>query len=200
MKKEESLYDLKVLSKRIAELRKESKVTLAKLSDKMEEKTGEYISANTLGKYENIGEAEKMGISNLIAIANFYNVPLDYLLGRTNSRMYEFNKREISNTLGLSDNAIKKLTALSNNKTRSNRTFKLDLLNYIISDDTFLNDLSLNLSDYYNSYKDKRSKDEEKRKNYKATKYELNEIFEDFIDNSYADLYENKRPKPYNLF
>ncbi len=62
---------------RLKELRKSKKITQLMLA--LELKTNQ----NTISRYEN-GEREP-GISEIIAIANYFNVSVDYLLGVTNN-------------------------------------------------------------------------------------------------------------------
>lgn len=60
---------------RLKELRKERKVSQLKLAMDLN------ISQNSVSRYEN-GEREA-GYDTLVAIADYFNVSVDYLLGRT---------------------------------------------------------------------------------------------------------------------
>lgn len=67
-----------MISKILTLLRKELNLTQEELADKL------HIGRSTYGKYET--EDRTPNIFVLIAIADFYNVSLDYLTGRTNVR------------------------------------------------------------------------------------------------------------------
>ena len=62
---------------RIKELRNEQHITQLKLAMDLN------MSQNTISRYEN-GEREP-GIAELIRIADYFHVSLDYLLGRTDT-------------------------------------------------------------------------------------------------------------------
>lgn len=87
----ERLKDLRVSEKRMS---------LQELSDA----TG--IPSSTLGNYEK-DENIDMSLSNLITLANFYNVSTDYLLCRTELRKH---KNQSASDLHLNDDAVQILT------------------------------------------------------------------------------------------
>ena len=62
---------------RIKELRQSRKITQLKMAMDLN------MSQNTISRYEN-GEREP-GIIELIKIADYFNVSVDYLIGRTDS-------------------------------------------------------------------------------------------------------------------
>lgn len=63
---------------RLKELRKEKNITQIKLAMELN------MSQNTISRYET-GEREA-GYNELIKIADYFNVSIDYLLGRSNER------------------------------------------------------------------------------------------------------------------
>ena len=63
---------------RIKELRNEQHITQLKMALDLN------MSQNTISRYEN-GEREP-GIAELIRIADYFHVSVDYLLGRTDTR------------------------------------------------------------------------------------------------------------------
>ena len=87
----ERLKDLRVSEKRMS---------LQELSDATD------IPSSTLGNYEKY-ENIYMSLSNLITLANFYNVSTDYLLCRTELRKH---KNQSVSDLHLNDDAIQILT------------------------------------------------------------------------------------------
>lgn len=201
MKKGKNLYDLTLLSERIEDLRKgngKDRFTLEELSNDIEKKTGEYISTNTLGKYEKEGEAEKMRIGNLITIANYYNVSLDYLLGNTNSKSNNHTYQMVSKKFGLSDEAMNNLAFLTLNNSLSENALKLKLVNCIIESDWFLPELASNLSTYYQANHNKERKIIDADKQETIARYDLIYTFEKFRDDCMDKLYS--QPKCNYLF
>lgn len=87
--------------------------TYSDISREIEELTGEKISAQSLNKYHEVLEDEngpklvKMNVVNLVALAKFYNVSVDYLLCLSDSK--ERKNYNISKRIGLSDEAIETL-------------------------------------------------------------------------------------------
>ncbi len=63
---------------RIKELRNEQHITQLKMAMDL------HMSQNTISRYEN-GEREP-GITELIRIADYFRVSIDYLVGRTDKR------------------------------------------------------------------------------------------------------------------
>ncbi len=63
---------------RIRELRNEQRITQLKMALDLN------MSQNTISRYEN-GEREP-GIAELIRIADYFHVSIDYLVGRSDSR------------------------------------------------------------------------------------------------------------------
>lgn len=63
---------------RIKELRNEQHITQLKMAMDL------HMSQNTISRYEN-GEQEP-GITELIRIADYFRVSIDYLVGRTDKR------------------------------------------------------------------------------------------------------------------
>lgn len=113
------LYDehcMVITKERLADLRKEKKLSYEQLSRELE-KRGVMISHTNLMYYE-IGEpyhklysrTRSMSIEILAALADFYEVSLDYLMGFTTSRTIEY--QTISDLLRLSDTAIENLLRL----------------------------------------------------------------------------------------
>lgn len=205
MKEEKILYDKKVLSERIEDLRKgdgKKKCTLTTLSNNIEKKTGVSISHTQLAKYENPDLIERPNINYLLAIASFYNVSIDYLLGKTNSKSRNYTDQMTSNKFGLSDLAMKKLSLLNNNLNSENE-FKLHLINSIIENDTFITDLSQNLITFYKANDNKNLIEDKLKKDYgistlDISKYNLTKTFEQFSDNMYEQ--DKKRNTKQYLF
>lgn len=61
---------------RLKELRKQKQITQLKMAMDLN------MNQNTISRYEN--EEREAGYKELIAIADYFNVSIDYLLGRSN--------------------------------------------------------------------------------------------------------------------
>lgn len=92
------------------------------------------ISPAQISELEN--DKKFPSITELTTYADYFNVPVDYLLGRIDTIDYENQK--ISSSLGLSDKAIERLVYMSKNKESS--TNHLSIINCIFEsgcDDEF---------------------------------------------------------------
>lgn len=190
-------YDLNMLSERIDGLRndvKGKKDTQIQLSKKIEEKTGVSISNTTLGKFENTKDLSGIKLINLIAIANYYEVSLDYLLGKTDSKSVNITDQIISNKLSLSDKSIKNLSWLSKNKSYDENAFKTKLINFILENDWFLTELADNLLAFYKANDDVNRKVIGAEKIECITRYDLINTFERFRDSTKRELWKTKEP------
>ena len=111
-KVEENKYNNSMLADRLEDLRRNYKknYSLKSLSDDIAFKTGVYISDKTLSNYENSDLEIRPNVEYLIAIANFYNVSLYYLLGFHDCK--NVSNEVISQKTGLLEEAIKGLEDL----------------------------------------------------------------------------------------
>ncbi len=110
-------YNRTLVTERLGDLRKDRALSYMKLSEGILEKTGVYISATQLQKYESTEKVTKSGaikevtdimnVVNMIAIADYYEVSYDYLLGYSDSHKREHH--DINKKTGLSEKAIEKL-------------------------------------------------------------------------------------------
>lgn len=90
------------------------------------------IPYQTLTKY--INATSECSASNLVKIARYYNVSVDYLLGLTKNPTVDKELDAVSKYIGLSDTAVLALSGL--NAKRSSRAY-IDLLSCIIADKNF---------------------------------------------------------------
>lgn len=113
------LYDercMEITKERLADLRKEKKLSFEQLSRELE-KRGVIISHTNLMYYE-IGDSchklydrtRSMSIEILAGLADFYSVSLDYLMGFTTARNPDY--QVIADTLLLSDETIENILCL----------------------------------------------------------------------------------------
>lgn len=113
---------------RIKELRTEKNKSLRDVAADLN------ISYSSLSKYER-GD-QQPSFETITKIADYFNVPIDYLLGHTNVK--DLKHKAINDKLGLSDNAIHNLE-------------KCNSLNYDVS--TFIeNEVFLKLMEAYTEY------------------------------------------------
>ena len=104
------LYNVSEMSERLGDLRKPNgitKYTLQQLSDEIKEETKVYISPTQLGKYEDNEIEESMNVNNLLALAKFYGVTINFLLGFDEGATHEIN--DIHEKTGLEPDAIEVL-------------------------------------------------------------------------------------------
>ena len=73
-------FDQIKIGKRLKDLRKEKGITQLQLAMELN------MSQNTISRYET-GERQA-GYNELIKIADYFNVSIDYLLNRTDKRLY----------------------------------------------------------------------------------------------------------------
>ncbi len=141
---------------RLKDLRKQNGYTIEQFAAKIG------VAKSTVGYYEN--ENRMPDIEILSRICNVFNVPADYLLGRTNTAAVKGKIKTVCELTGLSDTAADFLSGL----LKHQRYGTLDMLNYLIED--FANDC-------YEDY------DMQGSKNLEDTSSILNALF------SYMDKY-----------
>ncbi len=102
------LYDRTKVAERLGDLRQSlSKTyTYKELSKSIEDKTGVYISHTSLNDYENQDKDVKMSAQNVIALAEFYGVSCDFILGVGPKHRKNYN---IVEETGLSEKAVEVL-------------------------------------------------------------------------------------------
>ena len=101
---------------RLEDLRKEKKLSLQQLSELLEEQ-GAIISHTNLKNYEIndqlhalYNRTKGMSLENFVALADVFDVSVDYLLGRSDSRKAEYH--QMSDELKLDDETIDLLKAV----------------------------------------------------------------------------------------
>lgn len=123
----------KIFAERLSDLvaeAKESGIQIRELADKIG------IGAGSLSQYQN--DFTTASIEALYKIARYFNVSADYLLGLTHVRTDDKDIREVCDYTGLDEDVVKKL------HDRQKIFYKgaMVLLNYLLKDETILNDLA----------------------------------------------------------
>ena len=121
------------LPSRLRALMKDHNIT----QDQLSKAVG--VSRGSIGQYANGDSAPKYDA--LIAIAKYFNVSTDYLLGLANSRSVDISTREICARTNLTDGAFSALSSLS--RSDIDRIFIAnEIIEYICSNPAFLDDFS----------------------------------------------------------
>lgn len=147
------LFNPALVAEKLTDLRKGdgiNSITLEQLSDGILKKTGVYISAVQLGKYENSDLKERININNLLALASYYGVTIDYILGHSESKSSNSTDKHTAKKFGLSDRAMGFLSLLKEEKDIYVRNPKstLNLINFVLENYSFWNEFEKLLSDY----------------------------------------------------
>ncbi|TCT14543.1 hypothetical protein EDC18_10524 [Natranaerovirga pectinivora] len=111
------------------------KPTFKELSKNIKEKTGVYISDTSLCDYENIDKEKDMSVKNMVALADYYGVSYDYLLGNSSSR--ERENININKKYGLSDRALFTIEVMNNTPKKEFEMSLIDALNSLLESDEF---------------------------------------------------------------
>lgn len=150
------------LSSRLRELRKERGLTYDGLKKALDEKALEgdgfiAISRDSLVHYEDAGKEHKfaeacmkMSVENLLCLANFYDVSVDWLLGRPGSVKHgNADKAAVCEYTGLSEDALESLqylTSASSLGYYSERDLRYTL--YDLLESYFIRDMCLHFESY----------------------------------------------------
>lgn len=117
--------DTTIIAKRLKKLRVENGYSHDKLEAALEKKYGYGITSASLKKYEVDNPENKlngkvigMRIEFLYMLADFYNVPTDYILGRTNSTSVDVTEQTIYENFGLNGGALTNLKILNKTKEK----------------------------------------------------------------------------------
>lgn len=133
-------YD-NILATRLRQLMKDKNTTQQELANK----TG--CSRQSIGQYMDGSNAPN--IDKLILIAEYFDVSVDYLVGKDKNQTESELIQNISNYLGLSVETISEL------RKGSNSVFYTTLINFIINNKTLLKALNKYLSSsIYNDYRE----------------------------------------------
>jgi len=187
MKEEEIIC---TLAERLGDLRKEKKLTYEKLSKNIEEKEKVYISHTSLNNYEDTSKNKVPSLTYAIALADYYNVSIDYLIGRTNSRKKDVTHKAVSAKFGLSDKAMNRLENMKRDFLYSE---KLDIINYMLESPLFTNVI---LERFSECCKEKATNN---KQNLEISEFNISREIIELVDNYYNDVFPHNDNKGNNL-
>lgn len=178
--------------------RNDKKKTFKQISKEILDKTNVSISHAQLSKYAKMESNEQEliypGINVILAVACYYEVPVEYLLGLTNSQSFNVTDRHTANKFGLSDKAMENLKQINDSKPELRGEMSSDIINMILENTDFLNEfgnrLSIYLSCLYEIRIDNDTRD--------MARYGLVKSFENLIDemcNNLTTDFENNNQK-----
>lgn len=113
---------------RLKELRHENDITSSRMPDELRE----YMTSASLIDYEEanpdkearFSKTKGMSIERLIALADYYNVSIDYILGRSDSRSKDYEIQELADYVGASTEVIEGLIKIYNKMPAADIIFK----------------------------------------------------------------------------
>lgn len=150
-----------MLGTRLKELRKQHNITQFELASALN------VAKTTIAAYEQ--EVNEPSSTMLEKLADYFNVTIDYLLGRSDGRILE--DQSIYERFGLSDEAIMSLEAIKRISNNNNHTQSiLKNINALIGDTETL----LSISSYLDAVV--------KKEQYVVCKYYISQNGEDLIE------------------
>lgn len=115
---------------RLKELMEENNIKAEALSKNL---NGQ-ISANTIRAYAK-GNHKPNSIENIKILANYFNVSMDYIQGFTNEKTTNVEVKNIYNTYGLSEKALKNLKEFNSIAKKNENFTYIKTINFILSQD-----------------------------------------------------------------
>jgi len=139
--------EIELTKQRLEDLRNELHLTFEKLEQELEKKENYYITPASLSNYECNDKLKpvykstsRMSLERFVALADFYEVPIEYLLGRTSTRKSE--NLQLGKELNLSDEAIQNIHSIidkdNKNMSKKNYVRRSNILSDLLSDANFL--------------------------------------------------------------
>ena len=195
------LFDYKIFTERLNCLRmdeenskeaEKNQYSFERLSKAIKEKTGVDITAQQLSKYEDYDKCPIPTINNLLAIADFFNVSVDYLIGRSDSKELGAVEKLMNKKYKLSDKAMENLAKWKNSDSKFQNFSKFKILQKIMEDEEFLNDLTTYFCkhfDLYPPFSGIKTPQELKIETRNIIS-SLNVVFEEFVERTYNSLVE----------
>ena len=146
---------LETTATRLKTLREKARYSHERLRIMLEEKYEIKISIGSLKNYEvseqphsHYGAVKHMRANLLCALADFYNVSTDYILGYTGSESTDIKERQITNKIGLSQKSIKNLSQLYSGKLKSGLSLAY-AFDYMLSNRDFVEAFPHRIFDYF---------------------------------------------------
>lgn len=162
------------------------------ISEEIFKKTGVYISHAQLSKYENMEDGDKKliypKINIILAIARYYDVSVEYLMGLTDSKSKDIVDQYTAVKFGLSDKSMALLRAIAwraSNLINSDFRFggfefvSPELINFIFENENFWTGLDRLLASFI---KRKRKNKDTEKDGIDSARYILVRRFEKLLD------------------
>lgn len=138
------------MAARLKQLREEHGLSHQKLSDTLDEMLDISISKDSLIKYEVATEHHStpfknlgMRVESLTALASFYNVSTDYILGLTDIRSPSADTQAIIAQTGLTEDNVSLLEGFQSQKLTAHLGFLNDLISVIMESDMIVHYLMM---------------------------------------------------------
>lgn len=197
-----SQFDEQLCKERLIALgvgKKENKsgYTLKELSGKILEKTGISISSAQLSNLTSNTQSFNTSSETLFALATFFDVSTDYILGLSDSTSRETVDKKMSEKYGLSDKAMNNLAKWKQIEDAPLDEYKpfteFKIIRAIMEDDSILTRTMLHLNNRFGSkmqFAQEIISKENYNKNVDSTKYLIAREFEIFAETLYKHLEE----------
>lgn len=197
-----------IFSKRVKKLLAENAMTQKDLAEKID------VSESSVSGW--LSESSRKGfsdpkLSNALAVADVFNVPLEYLCGRTDSRKNDADYRLISRRLGLTGRSIDALENIKNRRlcgwvdgagTVTANIISSDFVNHILSNRTLL----LQLDQYFREFAAAKDAEEiygaqsDYPERVEAAKAAIAQLVSAQIELLYKDCYVSNRIRSKKMF
>lgn len=120
---------MQLTKERLRDLRKERGIT----TNKMPTELAEVMTGACLLNYEEndpanvtkFGKTKGMSIEKLVALADYYGVSCDYLLGRSDTPSHDYEVQELADYIGVNGNLIQKLKTIIDTDFYAGHAFEM---------------------------------------------------------------------------
>lgn len=183
-------YNTDKLAENLNELRtqrKNGKLTYIQLAEEIFDTTGISISHSQLNKYESVGNTEAMSVNNLLALAEFHNVSIEYLLGIHDSKSTDVTDKHTATKFGLSDKSMERLKTL-----KDKNPVLLRVVNSVLEDDAFWRDFTPLIFDFF-EISERKSNIDFERKELEIVKFSLCELFKETLDRVFERVHHTSK-------
>lgn len=162
--------------------------TLKELSDIILAKTGISISSAQLSNLTSDTQPFNPSSEILVALATFFDVSTDYLLGLTDSKSKDIVEQEMNKKYKLSDKAMENLARWKKSDKNTYIFSEFKILQAIMEDEYFLTDLSGYFFEHFELHKEIPNDETMFRKSLRNILAGVQFLFSDFVEKIYNKL------------